>query len=329
MHIMIVGGAGYIGSHTARAFLDEGHQVTVLDNLASGTRENLFPDAGFIHTDVTNYRSLDEAFRLAGRDGRVDALVHLAAFKAAGESMLEPEKYAENNIAGTISLLNASMRAGVSAVVFSSSAAVYGEPHYLPVDEKHPTAPTNFYGHTKRAIEELLAWYAALRGLRYAALRYFNAAGYDPEGRIRGLERKPANLLPLIMEVAVGRRDSLTIFGDDYDTRDGTGIRDYVHVTDLARAHVRALDHVTNTGESVTVNLGSEEGISVKEMVDAARRVTGRRIPAELGPRRAGDPASLVASAGEAQRLLGWRAAYSDVETLTRTTWEAYRRVFE
>jgi UDP-glucose 4-epimerase len=329
VHVLIVGGAGYIGSHTARAFLDAGHQVTVVDNLASGTRDNLFPEERFIHGDVSNHRSLDESFRRAAEEGPVEAVVHLAAFKAAGESMIEPEKYAENNVAGTIALLNASLRAGVRRVVFSSSAAVYGEPRYLPVDEKHPTMPTNFYGHTKRAIEELLAWYDGLRGLRYASLRYFNAAGYDPEGRIRGLERNPANLLPVIMEVAVGRRESLTIFGEDYDTRDGTGIRDYVHVTDLARAHVRALERVTDADESVTVNLGSEEGISVKEMVEAARRVSGREIPVVVGGRRAGDPASLVASAGEARRVLGWTAEYSDVETLTRTTWEAYRRVFE
>lgn len=326
MHVLVVGGAGYIGSHTARAFLDAGYRVTVVDNLASGLRENLFPEASFIHGDILSHRSISETFARAGAREPVEAVVHLAAFKAAGESMLEPEKYAENNISGTISLLNAAVAAGARHVVFSSSAAVYGEPKYLPVDEEHPTEPTNFYGHTKRAIEQLLSWYHALRGLRSASLRYFNAAGYDPEGRVRGIELNPANLLPVIMEVAAGSRESLTIFGEDYDTRDGTGIRDYVHVSDLARAHVQALERIAGRDESVTVNLGSEEGISVREMLETARKITGREIPAEVGPRRAGDPARLVASAAAARELLGWEARYSDVESLVRTTWEVYRR---
>ncbi|MFP4483291.1 MAG: UDP-glucose 4-epimerase GalE [Spirochaetaceae bacterium] len=326
MHVLVVGGAGYIGSHTAGAFLDAGHSVTVIDNLATGLRENIFPESRFIHADILNQRALEAAFARAAEEEPAHALVHLAAFKAAGESMVEPEKYAENNISGTISLLNAAVAAGVEDVVFSSSAAVYGEPTYLPVDENHPTKPTNFYGYTKLAIEELLRWYADLKGVRYAALRYFNAAGYDPRGRVHGLELNPANLLPVIMEVAVGIRESLTIFGNDYDTRDGTGIRDYVHVTDLARAHVLALHHIRENRTNLTVNLGSEEGISVMEMLETARRETGREIPAEVGARRAGDPAALVASAGQARAILGWNPEFSDVTSLVRTTWAAYER---
>ena len=328
MHVLVVGGAGYIGSHTARAFLDAGYRVTVVDNLATGLRENLFPESGFIHADILNQRALETAFARAAEEEPVHALVHLAAFKAAGESMVRPEKYAENNISGTISLLNAAVATGVGNVVFSSSAAVYGEPQYLPVDENHPTEPTNFYGYTKLAIEELLSWYANLKGMRYAALRYFNAAGYDPRERVRGLELNPANLLPVIMEVAAGVRDSLTIFGKDYDTRDGTGIRDYVHVTDLAQAHVLALRHIAERRENLTVNLGSEEGISVSEMLETARSETGRDIPAQVGDRRAGDPASLVASAEKARGTLGWSPEYSDVTSLVRTTWAAYKRAF-
>jgi UDP-glucose 4-epimerase len=326
VHVAVVGGAGYIGSHTTRALLDAGYSVTVVDNLATGLRANLFPDAGFIHADVAGYRSLERAFAQASEREPVRAVVHLAAFKAAGESMTAPEKYAENNIAGTINLLNVAVEAGATDVVFSSSAAVYGEPEYLPVDEAHPTKPTNFYGYTKRAIEELLEWYDQLRGLRFAALRYFNAAGYDPQGRVSGLELNPQNLLPVIMEVAAGTRQSLTIFGDDYETRDGTGVRDYVHVTDLADAHVLALETIRRDGASLTVNLGSEEGISVNEMLDTARRLTGREIPSVMGERRAGDPAKLVASAKKARDHLAWNPTHSDVESLVRTTWAVYQR---
>jgi len=322
MHILIIGGAGYIGSHVTRAAADKGHRITVFDNLATGARMNLFPGNAFIHGDILDYPVLLAALR-----DSVDAVVHLAAAKAAGESMIRPEKYARNNLIGTINILNAMTEAGVSRFVFSSSAAVYGEPRYLPIDEEHPTDPMNFYGFTKLEIERLLGWYSKLRGTRAACLRYFNAAGYDPEGSVRGLEQNPANLLPVIMEVAAGIRDHLDIFGNDYDTPDGTGVRDYVHVTDLAVAHVAALDYLTEHNKDITVNLGSESGISVQEMVDTARQVTGREIPATVAPRRAGDPARLVASSSRAAELLGWHARYSDAETLVRTSWEVYRRL--
>lgn len=319
MHVLVIGGAGYIGSHVVRALLDEGHQVTVFDNLSSGLRENLFPEARFVHGDILRPPQLRDALA-----GKVEAVVHLAAFKAAGESMILPQKYAENNIAGTINILNALVERDVHKIVFSSSAAVYGEPRYLPIDEAHPQDPENFYGFTKLEIERLLQWYDRLKGVRFAALRYFNAAGYDPEGRIPGLEQNPANLLPVIMDVARGVRKELLIFGDDYDTPDGTGVRDYVHVTDLASGHVAALDRITDSNESLVVNLGSETGFSVKEILETARRVTGREIPATITDRRAGDPAKLVASSQYAERLLGWKARLSDPETLVSSSWNVY-----
>ncbi|HRW25777.1 MAG TPA: GDP-mannose 4,6-dehydratase, partial [Spirochaetia bacterium] len=215
---------------------------------------------------------------------------------------------------------------GIKRFVFSSSAAVYGEPAYLPVDEKHPTVPENFYGFTKLEIERILDWYDRLKGLRYSALRYFNAAGYDVRGRVRGLERNPANLLPVIMETAAGMRPGLRVFGNDYDTKDGTGVRDYVHVNDLAAAHVAALERMERADESLVVNLGSEEGLSVLEILEAARRITGKPVPATIEGRRPGDPARLVASSALAAEKLGWKARYSDVDTLVETSWKVYER---
>lgn len=321
MRILVIGGAGYIGSHVARAFLDRGAEVTVFDNLSTGVRENLFPEARFEEGDILDYGRLAAVMK-----GGYDALVHLAAFKAAGESMEKPEKYSVNNISGTLNILNAACAAGVRRIVFSSSAAVYGEPEYVPLDEGHPTNPENYYGFTKLEIERFLGWYDKLKGIRFAALRYFNAAGYDEAGRVRGLERNPANLIPVIMEVAVGRRAELKVFGTDYPTPDGTGVRDYVHVSDLAEAHVAGLEYIGKHDRSLTVNLGSEEGLSVLEILEAARKITGKPIPAAMTARRPGDPAKLVASSARARELLGWTASRSDAATLVRTTWEAYTR---
>lgn len=319
MKILVIGGAGYIGSHVTLEFLNKGHEVCVFDNLSTGKKVNLFPNAQFIEGDILDEKKLDEVFAM-GWDG----LVHLAAFKAAGESMIEPEKYSVNNITGTLNILNAASKHGCKRFIFSSSAATYGEPEYLPIDENHPTNPENYYGFTKLEIERFLAWYDKLKGIKFAALRYFNAAGYDPENRVKGLEEGCANLLPFIMDVAAGLRPELKIFGDDFDTKDGTGVRDYVHVLDLARAHVMAFEHINKTDESLTVNLGSESGITVKEILEAARRITGKDIPATVTGRRAGDPAKLVASSTYARNELKWSAQYSDVDTLVKSTWEAY-----
>jgi UDP-glucose 4-epimerase len=320
MKILIVGGAGYIGSHVAREFLDTGHEVSVFDNLSTGSRENLFREERFIKGDILDYRSILKAMK--GHD----AAIHLAAAKAAGESMVNPGKYSLQNISGTVNIVNAATEAGVAKLVFSSSAATYGEPKYQPIDEKHPTVPENYYGFTKLEIERILAWYDKLKGLRYAALRYFNAAGYDTRGRISGLEKSPANLIPVIMEVASGMRPGLKVFGNDYPTKDGTGVRDYIHVSDLARGHVAALDWITKHDESLVVNLGSEEGLSVLELIEETRRVTGKLIPVEMVPRRPGDPASLVASSALAKKLLGWEARDSSLGTLISSTWAAYKK---
>jgi UDP-glucose 4-epimerase len=321
MNILIIGGAGYIGSHVAREILDAGHKVTVFDNFSSGRRENLFTDAVCIEGDILDYKAL-----LAAAKGGFDAAVHLAAFKAAGESMEKPEKYSLNNLNGTVNILNALCEAEVKYIVFSSSAAVYGEPEYCPVDEAHPTNPENYYGFTKLEIERIMRWYDKLKGLRSASLRYFNAAGYDPQGRIKGLERNPANLLPIVMEAAAGIRKDITIFGGDYPTPDGTCVRDYIHVSDLAAGHLSALQFIVKNNRSITVNLGSEEGISVLEMVEAARKITGKKIPAIIGGRRAGDPARLTSSAKLAKEMLGWQAQHSDLETLISSTWEMYKK---
>jgi UDP-glucose 4-epimerase len=320
MRVLLFGGAGYIGSHVALAFRDRGHEIGIFDDLSTGLRENVPEGCPFYEGDINDRAEVEQAVS----DGW-DGIVHLAAFKAAGESMEEPEKYARNNICGSLNLITEAVRGGVAGFVLSSSAAVYGEPEYLPVDETHPTLPSNYYGFTKLEIERNLEWFEALRGLRYASLRYFNAAGYDPDGRVTGLERNPANLIPLVMETALERRPELLIFGDDYPTRDGTGIRDYIHVTDLAEAHVDALEYIAGENRSLTVNLGSEQGLSVLEILESARKITGRAIPARVTDRRAGDPARLVSSAVRAEEVLGWKARRSSAEEIIRTSWQAYR----
>ena len=239
--------------------------------------------------------------------------------------MLVPEKYSVNNISGTINIINCTSKAGIKNIVFSSSAAVYGEPEYLPVDENHPLNPENYYGYTKLQIEGLLAWYDKLKGIRSASLRYFNAAGYDPKGRISGLERNPANLLPVIMETAVGIRKKIDIFGNDYPTPDGTCIRDYVHVTDLADAHFLCMKYLMKENKSLTLNLGSDSGISVLEMIEKARKITGKPIPSEIAPRRAGDPVKLVAKSEKAIKMVGWQAKNSNADILISSSWEVYK----
>ena len=320
MKVLVIGGAGYIGSHVVKEMMKAGHEVTVFDNLSSGLRCNLFPKNDFIYGNILIERDLDQAFARG-----FDAFVHLAAFKAAGESMVEPEKYSINNITGTLNIMNAAVKHNCKKMIFSSSAAVFGSPEYLPIDEDHPKNPENYYGFTKLEIERFMNWYDQLKGMRFAALRYFNAAGYDPDGEIRGLEQNPANLLPRVMEVAAGMKSGMKVFGTDYDTRDGTCIRDYVHVTDLARAHVMALDYITKNDKSLTVNLGTEKGTTVKEIIDAARKITGKTIPSEDVERRPGDPACLYATSKRAKELLGWEPKYSDVDTLVKTTWEVYK----
>ena len=317
--ILVVGGAGYIGSHVVKALRNAGRQPVVFDNLSTGLRENLFPEIPFIHGDLL----IPEQVRAAMRGIR--SVIHLAALKAAGDSMLEPERYALHNLNGTVNLLHAAGTAGVRHFVFSSSAAVYGEPQYLPLDENHPTEPANFYGQTKLQIEMLLSWFSRLRNMRYAGLRYFNAAGYDPDGEVRGLEKEPNNLLPLVLETLLGWRENLEVYGTDYDTEDGSCIRDYIHVSDLADAHLRALSFLEEQDEDLVLNLGTSKGISVLEILDSARKVSGMDLPVILSDRRPGDPAVVLASAEKAERLLEWSPAFSDVETILKTMLAAYR----
>ena len=318
MNILVTGGAGYIGSHVVLDLLEADHDVIILDDLSLGREQNIHPDAQFIFGSTLD----NEALKVCFRD-QVDTVIHLAAFKAAGESMTDPEKYSKNNISGTINLLNAMTDHGVDTFVFSSTAAVYGYPEYLPIDEDHPTEPINYYGFTKLVIESFLEWYGKLRGLKYASLRYFNAAGYDPKGRILGLEQNPANLLPIVMEVASGVRDKMEVFGDDYDTPDGTGVRDYIHVSDLASAHVKALDYL-QSGDSIMVNLATGKGYSVMEVIENAREITGHPIPYEITARRDGDPAKLIATSKSAGELLGWETKFSDLESLLKSMWRVY-----
>lgn len=323
MKVLVIGGAGYIGSHVVKELMAKNHEVTVFDNLSSGFIQNLFKKNEFIAGDILHPEDLDKAFARG-----FDAFIHLAAFKAAGESMIFPEKYSINNINGTLNILNAAVAHNCLNMVFSSSAATFGEPQYLPIDENHPKNPENYYGFTKLKIEEFMGWYDKLKNLKFAALRYFNAAGYDPEGVIYGLERNPANLLPVMMEVACGKRGKLKVFGSDYDTRDGTCIRDYIHVTDLASAHVLALEYIAKNKKSLTLNLGTGKGITVTEMLEATRRITGKEIPAEYVGRRAGDPAQLTASSKLAKEVLGWEPKYSDVDTLIKSTYDAYLKYY-
>lgn len=323
MKVLVIGGAGYIGSHVVKELMAKNHEVTVFDNLSSGLIQNLFKKNEFIAGDILHPEDLDKAFARG-----FDAFIHLAAFKAAGESMIFPEKYSINNINGTLNILNAAVAHNCLNMVFSSSAATFGEPQYLPIDENHPKNPENYYGFTKLKIEEFMGWYDKLKNLKFAALRYFNAAGYDPEGVIYGLERNPANLIPVMMEVACGKRGKLKVFGNDYDTRDGTCIRDYIHVTDLASAHVLALEYIAKNKKSLTLNLGTGKGITVTEMLEATRRITGKEIPAEYVGRRAGDPAQLTASSKLAKEVLGWEPKYSDVDTLIKSTYDAYLKYY-
>ncbi len=323
MRIGVTGGAGYIGAHVTRDLLDRGHEVLVLDSLVAGSRTNtLDQGAGFhfLEGDVRDPRALAAFF-----DFEPDTVFHFAASKAAGESMLVPEAYSDNNIRGTLHLLETMIRRGCRHLVFSSSAAVYGAPRYIPLDEEHPCVPENYYGFTKLCIEQNLAWFSRLRGLRFAALRYFNAAGYDPSGRVRGLETNPQNLLPILMEAASGSRPQIEVFGTDYETRDGSCVRDYIHVSDLSRAHLLSMDYIRSNDRDLTVNLGAGNGVTVLEMLEVARRVTGRAIPHVTSGRRAGDPPALVSSARLAEQLLGWKAEHSDPVTLVETTWRVYR----
>jgi UDP-glucose 4-epimerase len=317
MNVLVTGGAGYIGSHVVLDLLDSGHKVTVLDDLSLGFKKNVDVRAEFIKGSILNEQDLKTAFST-----EPNAVVHLAAWKAAGESMVNPEKYSINNITGTLKLLTSMVDAGVQKMVFSSSAAVYGYPDYLPVDEKHRTDPINYYGYTKLAIEENLRWFSRLKGISFVALRYFNAAGYDSKKRVIVPEKNPQNLLPIVMEVATGKRDNIEIFGDDYNTADGTCLRDYIHVSDLASAHTKSIQFLQREEKDLTVNLGTGCGHSVLDVIREAKIITQHPIPYEFVERRAGDPEELIASFEMASDALKWSPIQSDLNQILQTMWE-------
>ncbi len=317
MAILVLGGAGYIGSHTVYALMDAGRDVVVADNLLTGFRAAVHPKARFYQLDIRDQAALDALFETEPIEG----VIHFAASSQVGESMSNPLKYYDNNLWGTTVLLKSMVAHGVDKIVFSSTAATYGEPETVPILETDRTVPTNCYGQTKLAMEQMMGWVSRAHGLRYVALRYFNACGAHPSGKIGEAHNPETHLIPLILQVPNGQREKISIFGDDYPTPDGTCIRDYIHVTDLAQAHILALDYLLAGGENNVFNLGNGVGFSVKEVIDVARDVTGHPIPAEISPRRAGDPAQLVASSEKIKSVLGWDPQYADLHTIVASAW--------
>ena len=331
MKILVTGGAGYVGGTVAGVLLERGHEAVILDNFSHSRREALPAGVPFVEGGLADNGLIERIFRDAKTAGApFDGVIHFAAFIEAGESMQKPEKYFRNNTAATLSLLEAMLAGDVKRLVFSSTAAVYGEPEVVPIPEDARLKPTNAYGESKLLVEQMLGWFHRVHGLRSASLRYFNVAG-APEsaaGVVRGEEHEPeSHLIPLILDVALGRRASIRIYGEDYPTPDGSCIRDYIHVSDLADAHLLALAALEKPAEERLVyNLGNGQGFSVKQVVESARRVTGHAIPAEVHPRRAGDPAVLVASSEKAIRELGWKPRYTELDEILRTAWEWHQR---
>ena len=318
MAILVCGGAGYIGSHAVHVLVEKGEQVVIVDNLQTGHRGALNPAAKFYEGDIRDAAVLDKIFT----ENKIEAVIHFAANSLVGESMEKPLLYFNNNVYGMQVLLEAMVRHGVDKIVFSSTAATYGEPKRVPIHEDDETKPTNTYGETKLTMEKMMKWVSRANGVRYVSLRYFNAAGALPDGSIGEDHKTETHLIPLILQVPTGRRDHITVFGDDYPTPDGTCLRDYIHVVDLADAHVLALEYLRKGGASDIFNLGNGQGFSVKEMIAAAEKATGRSIKVEIGARRAGDPAQLIASSEKARTVLGWKPQFTDVEQVIGTAWK-------
>lgn len=318
MAILVAGGAGYIGSHMVKDLIEHGYDVVVADNLSTGHKKAINPKAKFYYGDIRDRAFLDRIFV----NEEIEAVVHFAAFSIVPESMSEPLKYFDNNTSGMVTLLEAMRDFGVKYIVFSSTAATYGTPEHMPIKETDPQKPINPYGLSKLMMERMMAWADKAYGIKFVALRYFNVAGAAPDGTIgedHGLE---THLVPIIMQVAQGKRKELSIFGDDYDTPDGTNVRDYVHVMDLADAHILALQYLKKNNQSNQFNLGSSTGFSNKQMLEAAREVTGKEIPAKMAPRRPGDPDSLVAASEKAREVLGWKPKFDDVHDIIATAWK-------
>lgn len=315
MNILIVGGAGYVGCHATRLLERAGHTIWVYDSLIAGHRSAVSPGK-LIVGDLADRALVEKTLT----ERKIDAVMHFAAFALVGESVADPAKYYYNNVVLTIGLLDAMRATGVNKFVFSSSTATYGVPSRVPIVEDEPQRPINPYGFTKLVIEEALADYAKAYGLGYAALRYFNAAGASPEGDIGEDHTPESHLIPLVLQVALGQRDKITIFGEDYPTPDGTCIRDYVHVNDLGDAHLRALELI-QPGKGIELNLGTGRGYSVREVIEACRKITGHKIPAMIGERRPGDPPELIADASKARQVLGWKPQYAEIDEIVKTAW--------
>jgi UDP-glucose 4-epimerase len=315
MKVIVTGGAGYIGATAVHSLLESGHEVVVYDNLSKGHARAVPESVQVIQGDVADRSRLEAAFR----EHRPEAVLHFAAWIEAGESMRIPEKYFRNNSATTLSLLEAMLATGIDKLIFSSTAALYGEPKRIPIQEDDPLEPTNAYGESKLLVERMLGWFHRIHGLRYASLRYFNAAGSD--GNSGELHAPESHLIPLVLQAATGKRDHISIFGTDYPTADGTCIRDYIHVSDLADAHVLALEAL-DRHDKLIYNLGNGTGFSVRQVIDAARKVTGKQIKATEAARRPGDPAVLVASSEKIRRELHWQPKYPDLEEIVSSAWE-------
>lgn len=321
MSILILGGAGYIGSHTALELVRSGEDVVVADNLNTGYMSAVPKEARFYNGDIRDFDFLDSLFQKE----KIDAVIHFAAFSLVGESVTAPLKYYDNNLYGTKVLLEAMVKNGIDKIVFSSTAATYGEPENIPILESDRTCPTNPYGETKLAMEKMFKWSAKAYGLHYVSLRYFNACGADASGTIGEAHDPESHLIPLILQVSNGKREKILIFGTDYDTPDGTCIRDYIHVTDLAQAHILAVKYLQNNGESDIFNLGNGVGYSVREVIETARKVTGHSIPAVETKRRIGDPARLVASGEKARKILGWNPVHDSLEEIIASAWNWHK----
>lgn len=320
MSILVTGGAGYIGSHTVLSLLEKNYDVVVVDNLSKGHKEAVLGGKLYIG-DLQDESFLDNVFS----ENEITSVIHFAAFSLVGESVTNPLKYYHNNVYSTIKLLQCMNKHNVKNIVFSSTAATYGEPKHVPIQESDDTIPTNPYGESKLAIEKMLKWADNAYGIKYIALRYFNASGAHPSGKIGEDHNPETHLIPIILNTALGKQECINIFGDDYNTPDGTCIRDYIHVCDLASAHILAVNKLENGGESSICNLGNGTGFSVKEVIDVAKEVTGVDIKIKISPRRSGDPATLVASSDKAKSELGWKPEFSDINTIIESAWKWHK----